>query len=49
MFIIGECIWEGFYCIKNGIEFCIVWVKVYVLFVDLIWMEIGILDFEVVW
>lgn len=47
-FIIGECISEGFYCIYVGIEQVISCGLVYVLYVDLVWCEIFMLDFELV-
>lgn len=48
LFLIGECMVEGFFCMKLGFEQVILCGFVYVLYVDLIWCEIGKLDFEYV-
>lgn len=48
LFIIGECIVEGFYKICNGLDQVISRGLVYVFYVDLVWCEIGKLDLEFV-
>lgn len=46
LFCIGECIFEGFFYVKFGIDQVISCVLVYVFYVDVIWCEISVFNLE---
>lgn len=45
-FMIGECMYEGFYCIFGGFDVVIDCGLVYVFYVDLLWCEMFEFDFD---